>query len=136
MKCRECKFELTIVNFRKLTMPDKTEVYYPLCINCEFDKYNKKLTKERTYKHKLRIRLINEMGGKCVCCGLTQWWCLTLDHIKPIRTQDREELKVLYCRLLKYPELRKDYQILCFGCNGSKSAGEKCQINHNLTANT
>lgn len=81
----------------------------------------------RLRKYKIKQQLLKEMGQKCVCCGITEWWLLTLDYIKPIKGI-RNRSESLVAKLLKNKELQREFQIMCFGCNNSKNTGEKCLI--------
>lgn len=100
------------------------------------EKYRKKfperIERARLQKYARKIKLIEEIGGKCVCCNLTNWWVLTIDHIKPIITDQKETPFQIISRLLNNPEQRKHYQILCNGCNSSKFINKKCKIYHYL----
>ncbi len=95
------------------------------------DKNHKPIIRKRvntTYYNK-RHACIELLGGKCVCCGVTEWWNLTIDHID-WRTKDKTKSITLYNRLLRGIDLQK-FQILCFGCNSSKHRYTKCQIHNN-----
>lgn len=65
-----------------------------------------------------RIRKIRAIGNRCACCGVSEWWNLTVDHIVPLTRGGTDDPTNL--------------QILCHGCNTSKSAGERCQLLHNI----
>jgi hypothetical protein len=74
------------------------------------------------YPRKLRREVISHYGGRCMCCGITEFTMLTIDHIKNDGAQQREEIGGgyrFYCwlRRNKYPP---EFQILCFNCNISK----------------
>jgi len=81
---------------------------------------------------KMKIEIIKNRGGKGICGGLTQWWILTFDHIKPIKGHNRLNTLVLLWKLYKNKELRKDFQVMCFGCNASKYTNECCGLDHTL----
>ncbi len=92
----------------------------------------KYMIKYKVWQRDNKIELFNSMGGKCKCCGITEWWNLTVDHIKPIHQPfiKRENTYKMVKRLLKNKGDRKDFQILCFGCNNSKNTNEKCGLDH------
>jgi len=104
---------------------DKVNEYYR-----NYTKQNKKHISKRNRErdYDIKKQLINEMGGKCVCCGLTSWWILTLDHIKPVKKQRRGQYRTFILKLLNNPNMRKDFQVMCYGCNNSKNIGDKCLI--------
>ena len=85
---------------------------------------NKKYIRDR------RKEAIKLMGGKCMCCGITEWWNLTFDHIKPVFRHRRQINSAHYNKLIKDHEYREDFQLLCYGCNSSKNIKEKCTIDH------
>lgn len=79
---------------------------------------------------RIKKELLNIMGNKCICCGVSEWWNLTFNHIKPLKGKNRIYYEQLLIKLLKSPKERNKMQVMCFGCNNSKKTGEKCQINH------
>lgn len=87
--------------------------------------------RQRKAYHNQKIKLLRLMGGKCICCGNTEYWNLTFDHIIPLRSFDRKRKDIAH-ELLKYPEKREGFQILCHGCNSSKYIFKICKMNHNL----
>ncbi|MDE1814715.1 MAG: hypothetical protein KGH87_08915 [Thaumarchaeota archaeon] len=134
-KCRTCKQLLDENSFDQIYLKqyDKIVICGNICKDCKNKRRKTENNRNKGYLNKIKIKLINEMGGKCVCCGLTQWWILTLDHIIPIKGKNREHSYKLYYKLLKDLELRKDFQIMCYGCNSSKNDGEKCTLNHYIS---
>lgn len=128
--CKTCKKEKRIFEYRIINLNDG-QYPYPHCKNCEKE-YNERHKRWiRTSVINSKIRIYNEMGGKCVCCGINEWWNLTLDRI--IFNGETENSRALLYRLLKDKKARKDYQLLCMGCDSSKSRGEKCMLDHSLT---
>lgn len=85
------------------------------------------LGKER--KHRIKKEIITKLGGKCVCCGVSEWWNLTIDHIKPTRISKTGYNSDWWQKLYFMKDL-SSYQCLCFGCNSSKGVREKCTLNH------
>ena len=88
-----------------------------------------KLAKIR--KTKIKKLLISRLGNICICCGVTEWWNLTIDHIKPLRRNSigRKYSSDDWRKISKLKDL-SEYQCLCFGCNSSKGIRDKCLINH------
>lgn len=76
----------------------------------------------KKYLRKLRIKVINQFGGKCVNCGFNDWRALQIDHINGGGRKDPEVLKKTYSYhkyLLKTKDINK-YQLLCANCNWIK----------------
>ena len=95
----------------------------------------KKREQKRKSKTKRRIKLLSRFGSKCICCGTTDWWNLTIDHIIPInRKNDKDNFDNQWKKIAVLDDL-SEYQCLCYGCNNSKSRGTKCRIKHTLNSN-
>ena len=77
--------------------------------------------------------VIAMLGGKCVCCGLTAWWCLTIDHIRPLRGRPRPRRQGFIHGLITGRIPPDNLQVLCSGCNMSKGTGTRCRLNHRIT---
>lgn len=120
------EFEFIFVNIYKQFVRKKD------CKQCELDRYEKFISYGRKRNRENKIKLIIEMGGKCACCGITQWWVLELDHKKSVKKYNlkREQSSILISKLLKNKKLREEYQWLCSGCNMSKMAKGKCILPH------
>lgn len=82
-------------------------------------------------KHKLRKReakqkIVAHYGGKCSCCGESNIWFLSIDHINNDGYKTRKGNKYrsyglhYYDKIIEagYPD---DLQILCFNCNIAKN---------------
>lgn len=67
---------------------------------------------------KLRVEVINKYGGRCGCCGESDFRLLTLDHVNGGGRAERESIGtsgIYYkVRRLGYPP---EYRILCRNCN-------------------
>ena len=83
----------------------------------------------RNYFNEKRIKVLLLLGNKCICCGVTEWWNLQLDHIKP-QTNNRMQSVTVYTKILKGELNKEDFQILCRGCNISKGTTNTCRLNH------
>lgn len=82
---------------------------------------------------RLTVSIKNFLGGKCSCCGISEFEFLTIDHVKNDGAQDRKSGKSYYkiLKLMKSftprSEVEKTYQLLCMNCNLSKHfGGGKC----------
>ena len=89
------------------------------------------------HKHKDKAwnEILDKFGRRCNCCGLTDVWALTLDHInndgnthrKRIKTTGgHATLRILQDVVNEGMPLEK-YQILCWSCNMGKNQNKgKC----------
>lgn len=77
----------------------------------------------RDWRRRLRQRVINHFGGKCVWCGFNDWRALQIDHINGsggrARLNDRPS-PVRYHLDLLNAEPGLHYQLLCANCNQIK----------------
>jgi len=46
------------------------------------DRANNKARKWRT---NLKLKMLDIIGKSCVCCGVSEWWNLSIDHIEPVK---------------------------------------------------
>jgi hypothetical protein len=97
------------------------------------DNYGKEYRKTHKYKSnstkKVRNKIFELLGKKCVKCGFSDIRILQIDHIKGNGKKQRKALKNYYRMLLKILEDltagSKDYQILCPNCNWIKRIENK-----------
>jgi hypothetical protein len=70
---------------------------------------------------KLRLSIIEYLGGKCVTCGFTDWRAIQVDHINGGGNKERKAFKNhnRYFRSLVGCDKSK-YQLLCANCNQIK----------------
>lgn len=80
------------------------------------------------HRRKMREEVTKRYGGKCVCCGETQFEFLTFDHINNDGAEHRKKVATSYLvRWLKKNNYPKDIvQILCYNCNNAKSVYGEC----------
>tara|TARA_B110000285_G_C14560954_1_gene353472 strand:+ start:45 stop:479 length:435 start_codon:yes stop_codon:yes gene_type:complete len=83
-------------------------------------------------RKEMNMAILKKLGNKCICCGVKEWWNLTIDHIIPISKLKETRLNTydLYSKILNGSISRRNLQILCYGCNSSKAAGLKCGLRH------
>ena len=101
-------------------LKDKMKVYH----NLHRDKQN---AYSREHWVKIRNKVLEHYGNKCVCCGETRNHFLTIDHINNNGAKHRREISVngdgknvnINSWLVKnnYPD---GFQILCWNCNCAK----------------
>lgn len=81
------------------------------------------------YLNKLKREVINHYGGKCVHCGETDIFILTIDHIDGGGIKHFKEIHRNFYRWLKdnnYP--KKGFQVLCRNCNWRKWINERIKL--------
>jgi hypothetical protein len=82
---------------------------------------------QREYKRLIKERFVKMYGGQCICCGESNFWFLTLDHIhndgkkKRIGSDNYAEYRRA---LTKYNP--NEFQILCMNCNCAKQWYGSC----------
>lgn len=78
--------------------------------------------RSKVWRDKLRLEVVNAYGGFCQCCGMTDIFCLTLDHVNSDGAEHRKQIGASqsWTRLYQWakdngypPNLR----CLCLNCN-------------------
>ncbi len=74
---------------------------------------------QREHRRKVREKVISHYGGKCACCGETQYEFLAIDHINGGGNKHRKSLggnNRIAAWIIKnnYPS---DFRLLCHNCN-------------------
>ena len=85
--------------------------------------------KQRRYYKKLKLTTLEIIGKSCMCCGINEWWNLTIDHIIPIKGK-RGQSHDTYRDIVNGKVNNGDFQTLCFGCNTSKNSYTECKLEH------
>jgi hypothetical protein len=83
------------------------------------DRYNKMAL---IRLHALRVEVLNRYGGRCACCGESQYEFLSIDHINNDGAEHRREVGrgASICRWLKKNNYPAGFQVLCMNCNCAK----------------
>ncbi len=85
---------------------------------------------QRNSHRKLRQEVLNAYGGKCACCGETQYEFLAIDHIDGNGAAHRRENKLAKGTAFYYWLRREDwpegFQVLCHNCNQAKGWYGQC----------
>ena len=83
---------------------------------------NARNQRESTYRKERKRKLIDILGGKCRCCGVSDITFLTVDHVFNDGHEERKSLSavVLYERIIKGQVDLSRYQCLCWNCNHGK----------------
>jgi hypothetical protein len=81
--------------------------------------------KQKQYEINNKQKIIQEYGGKCVCCGENRFEFLTIDHINNDGAIERKNTNQgtggkLYRWLIKNNYPKNNYQLLCYNCNCAK----------------
>lgn len=104
-RCPECKFSKADHEF-----PGNGDK----CSQCRSEQY--KRTRDETRKAVLDL-----LGGRCACCGESEYVFLDLDHVDNDGYSDRRDKRGATWRLaLKDPDR---FQVLCRNCNWAKFRG-------------
>lgn len=88
--------------------------------------------KRSLYKKRKRANdkflVFNAYGGKCVCCGESDWKLLTIDHVFNDGKAHREIVSAseLYPYLIRNNFPQDRFRLLCWNCNISRSKYGVC----------
>jgi hypothetical protein len=92
---------------------------YKICPHCkDVIPYNK--------NRKIRLKVIAHYGGKCVCCGESNWAFLEFDHINNDGNEHRKEVKQVTASWIIANDYPDYLQLLCANCNKAKGLYGKC----------
>lgn len=100
----------------------------------EMDVHIENIQKTYSYKTGLKNSTKREMfdayGGKCTCCGESNYGFLTIDHIHRDGRKDREIKEKSYGKIYKWlkdNDFPKDrYRVLCMNCNWASRIDGTC----------
>ncbi len=84
---------------------------------------------QNQYKRRKRQMVYDYYGGKCACCGETQFEFLSIDHINGGGTQHRIKEKIRGTGMIDWlirKGLPEGFQVLCHNCNQAKGYYGKC----------
>jgi len=92
--------------------------------SCNWQKKNleKVQEKHQEWYHKKRMLAFDKLGGKCICCGESDWTCLQIDHINGGGSQHHKQRQSygIIIDVLNDPDAKSKYQLLCANCNWKK----------------
>ena len=83
-------------------------------------------TKQKARNRSKREAVLNYYGGRCACCGESQYEFLAIDHIEG---GGRKHLEQIGQRIIDYlvkNNLPKGFQVLCHNCNMAKGLYGQC----------
>jgi hypothetical protein len=131
--CTHCKLTLPVTDFHRL--PTAKSGRMGKCKSCS-KLYERSRRKERSelekkYYRKNQQLVVDAYGGKCVCCGESEYKFLEIDHINGGGTQQRREMQPdKFYRWLRddHPE---GFRVLCSNCNRGRwrNGGECPHVN-------
>lgn len=138
MASKNCKYCNEILTSSNWYPSHKLQSQYK-CKECNTKLQRKYYIKGRLSKKisrlKLKKEIIDNYGGKCICCQRDHWLFLTIDHINGGGNIHRKSLGFNsgggnFYQWLKnnnFPQL--DYQLLCHNCNLTKGHQGFCPCN-------
>jgi len=91
------------------------------CVKC--------VHRSRLKTETMRREVIEMYGGKCACCGESNFYFLTLDHVNNNGAEERRHpsgQNRIWARLRREKIVSPDYQILCYNCNCTKGHLGSC----------
>ena len=94
--------------------------------------------REKAYIRKRRKKVIEHYGGKCACCGESQYEFMTIDHINNDGAEHRRSVvgtRSICLWLIKH-NFPPEFQILCWNCNAAKQFHGICPHHHQKTENS
>jgi hypothetical protein len=104
------------------------------CPGCKFMKADSEFTSEKAVtcvqcrreraageRRALRQAVLDLLGGRCVCCGVTDYVFLDIDHVNDDGAEERRRTTVATHRLALVEPHR--FQVLCRNCNWAKFQG-------------
>lgn len=127
--CRDCKKEIRMHEFpiQIRTRSGRTCRCWPctLVLNNFYRQRNSQSSNaQRTeYCRRLRIRVIEKLGGHCVQCGFADPRALQIDHVHNDGCADPRRIKrqVVAFRMAVLRDTDGRYQLLCANCNTIKA---------------
>ena len=86
---------------------------------------SKHLEKHREYRKKLRLEIIEKLGGICVVCGQDKEPYLQIDHVCNDGNAHRKQVgqEGVYNDIKRQGFPKDKYQILCANCHLAKTRG-------------
>ncbi len=88
-----------------------------------FKNHDRNLTRERNKRALLREEMLTAYGGKCACCGISDYRFLTVDHVHGGGRKHQKEVSGsmgVFRDLKKRGWPKGDFECLCFNCNLAK----------------
>jgi hypothetical protein len=132
-ECSKCKVYKVLDAYHK-RKNKLTGEYYPngssackecvsnITANWVYKNKDYNVNRNKIYRLEKRTKVIEHYGGKCECCGESNYEFMSIDHINGGGTKHREELgnkgrgHNFYSWLIQnnYPD---DFRVMCHNCN-------------------
>ena len=83
--------------------------------------------RNKAYRSKVRVEMIFNYGGKCVCCNEKEPRFLTLDHINNDGNMERRrgprssQSHMLNLKLRRLGWPKSAHQLMCWNCNSGRA---------------
>lgn len=133
--CQRCKLVKPVSEFERSNYKNRLR---HICKSCLLDtgaRAEARRNVQNRWMRKLRATVVAALGGKCVCCGESEFKFLTIDHVGEWGSQHRKSLgrnsntrKVLQDIInMGYP--RDKFQVLCYNCNNTNAFYGGCPHN-------
>ena len=133
LKCSKCKQEKPVNEFQPEPIHCRARGYSYQCKECrkayknnpKYKAYQSQYGKEnlavyRENAARRRREALTMLGGRCECCGESEYKFLAIDHINGLHHRDRTESgNALVNKVRKNPDAKKLYRILCHNCNSA-----------------
>jgi hypothetical protein len=84
---------------------------------CREKNGSKYLENRRIVEKNKRIKIFDYYGGKCECCGESNYHFLSIDHKDSNGSVHRKQKRINIHDEIIRNNFPRDYQILCFNCN-------------------
>lgn len=128
--CNFCKNEFTASRSDAKRCNSCRQKYLYEYRRTEKTKINRKIS-----NRKIRERLFEGYGGKCVCCGENKFEFLALDHVNGGGREERKTKSTQQIALTAIREGFPDtYRVLCHNCNQAIGWYGKCPHENERTA--
>jgi len=107
---------------------DNREKHRQYCKTYRDKNRERESARSRDYHRRLRQEALNAYGGKCACCGESEWPFLAVDHVNGNGNEHRRKVGRgnSFFNWLKKSNWPADFQVLCHNCNQAKGMGLIC----------
>lgn len=109
---------------RSTALADGLQVRCKACVKAYRVKNQERISaSQRAREIRFKTKVIEAYGGRCVCCGETEYAFLTFDHVNDDGAEHRKSRKKYSTHLARWAALNgypKSLQLLCANCNMAK----------------
>lgn len=110
--------------YKSRAQPDGLQGRCKTCVTAYRVQNRDKITEvSRNREARFKAKVIEAYGGKCACCGETEFAFLTFDHVNNDGAEQRKSRKSYATHLARWAALHgypKTLQLLCANCNMAK----------------